>query len=156
MIESITKLFPICNYSYFMITNLPAYVRPSKSGSRSKKRGLGKGFCQSVSKTRREEELVQQHLPLVKSIVARIAITLPPHVDSEDLYSAGLLGLVNAIRQYNPKMGTAFATYARVRIRGAILDELRRMDWVPRSVHSKARKVQAYMFDGYTLYPSLG
>jgi RNA polymerase sigma factor for flagellar operon FliA len=145
MIESITKLFPICNYSYFMITNLPAYVRPSKSGSRSKKRGLGKGFCQSVGKTRREEELVQQHLPLVKSIVARIAITLPPHVDSEDLYSAGLLGLVNAIRQYNPKMGTAFATYARVRIRGAILDELRRMDWVPRSVHSKARKVQAVM-----------
>jgi len=128
-----------------MITNLPAYVRPSKSGSRSKKRGLGKGFCQSVSKTRREEELVQQHLPLVKSIVARIAITLPPHVDSEDLYSAGLLGLVNAIRQYNPKMGTAFATYARVRIRGAILDELRRMDWVPRSVHTKARKVQAVM-----------
>src|SRR5262245_48373530 len=128
-----------------MITNLPAYVSRGKRPTRVKRPAVVRGFRQSVAKTRREEELVQQHTPLVKSIVARIAITLPPHVDSEDLYSAGLLGLVNAIRQYNPKMGTAFATYARVRIRGAILDELRRMDWVPRSVHSKARKVQAVM-----------
>jgi RNA polymerase sigma factor for flagellar operon FliA len=72
-------------------------------------------------------------------------MTLPAHVDGEDLYSAGLTGLLNAVRQYNPKAGTSFETYARVRIRGAILDELRRMDWVPRSVHTKARRVQGVM-----------
>ena len=72
-------------------------------------------------------------------------MTLPPHVDGEELYSAGLTGLLNAVRQYNPNAGTSFETYARLRIRGAILDELRRMDWVPRSVHTKARKVQAVM-----------
>jgi RNA polymerase sigma factor for flagellar operon FliA len=92
-----------------------------------------------------EEDLVKQHLPLVKAVVARVAMTLPAHVDGEDLYSAGLTGLLNAVRQYNPRAGTSFETYARVRIRGAVLDELRRMDWVPRSVHTKARKVQAVM-----------
>lgn len=72
-------------------------------------------------------------------------MTLPPHVDGEDLFSAGLTGLLSAVRQYNPRAGTSFETYARLRIRGSILDELRRMDWVPRSVHTKARKVQGVM-----------
>src|SRR5258707_5224528 len=93
----------------------------------------------------KEEELVQQYIPLVKSVVGRLAMTLPPHVDGEDLYSAGLGGLLSAIRQYDPTAGTAFETYARLRIRGSVFDELRRMDWVPRSVHTKARKVQAVM-----------
>jgi RNA polymerase sigma factor for flagellar operon FliA len=92
-----------------------------------------------------EAELVEKHLPLVKTVVGRLAMTLPPHVDGEDLYSAGLTGLLSAVRQYDPTAGTAFETYARLRIRGAVFDELRRMDWVPRSVHSKARKVQAVM-----------
>jgi RNA polymerase sigma factor for flagellar operon FliA len=89
-----------------------------------------------------ESELVEKYLPLVRTVVSRVAMTLPPHVDGEDLYSAGLTGLLNAVRQYNPNAGTSFETYARVRIRGAVLDELRRMDWVPRSVHTKTRKVQ--------------
>src|SRR5438046_939141 len=92
-----------------------------------------------------EAELVDKYIPLVRTVVSRLALTLPPHVDSEDLYSAGLGGLLSAIRQYDPTAGTAFETYARLRIRGSILDELRRMDWVPRSVHTKARKVQATM-----------
>jgi len=92
-----------------------------------------------------EGELVEKHLPLVKAVVGRVAMTLPSHVDGEDLYSAGLTGLLNAVRKYNPRAGTSFETYARVRIRGAVLDELRRMDWVPRSVHTKARRVQAVM-----------
>ena len=92
-----------------------------------------------------ESELVEKYLPLVRAVVSRVAMTLPPHVDGEDLYSAGLGGLLNAVRQYNPNAGTSFETYARVRIRGAVLDELRRMDWVPRSVHTKTRKVQAAM-----------
>jgi len=92
-----------------------------------------------------EAGLVEKYIPLVKSVVGRLAMTLPPHVDGEDLYSAGLGGLLNAIRQYDPTAGTAFETYARLRIRGSVFDELRRMDWVPRSVHTKARKVQAVM-----------
>src|SRR5258707_10079631 len=92
-----------------------------------------------------EEELVNKYLPLVKNVVGRLAMTLPPHVDGEDLYSAGLGGLLSAVRQYDPNAGTAFETYARLRIRGSVFDELRRMDWVPRSVHTKARKVQAVM-----------
>jgi len=92
-----------------------------------------------------EGQLVEKYVPLVKNVVGRLAMTLPPHVDGEDLYSAGLTGLLSAVRQYNPHAGTSFETYARLRIRGAVFDELRRMDWVPRSVHTKARKVQAVM-----------
>ncbi len=92
-----------------------------------------------------ESEFVQQNLHLVKTIVGRIAVTLPPHVPIDDLYSAGLVGLLNAVRNYNPEVGSSFETYARLRIRGAIFDELRRLDWVPRSVHNKARRVQAVM-----------
>jgi RNA polymerase sigma factor for flagellar operon FliA len=90
-----------------------------------------------------EEALVQQHLPLVRTVVGRLAISLPAHVDLDDLYSSGLIGLLNAVRNYDPQGGSSFEAYARVRIRGAIFDELRRLDWVPRSVHDKARKVQA-------------
>ena len=92
-----------------------------------------------------ENELVQQYLPLVKTVVGRLAMTLPSHVDTENLYSAGLVGLLNAMRQFDPKLGTIFESYARLRIRGAVLDELRRMDWVPRSVHLKARQIEAAM-----------
>lgn len=92
-----------------------------------------------------EEALVKEHLPLVKTVVGRLAMSLPAHVDIDDLHSAGLVGLLNAVRQYDPRAGSSFESYARVRIRGAIFDELRRLDWVPRSVHEKARKVQTVM-----------
>jgi RNA polymerase sigma factor FliA len=92
-----------------------------------------------------EEQLVLTHLPLVRLVVGRMAMSLPAHVDAEDLYSAGSVGLLKAIRNFNPDSGTALETYARLRIRGSVLDELRSMDWVPRSVHSRARKVQSAM-----------
>ena len=90
-----------------------------------------------------EDEMVRTHLPLVKTVVGRIAMTLPAHVAMDDLYSAGLVGLLNGVRNFKPNGGSTFESYARVRIRGAILDELRKQDWVPRSVHDKAKKVQA-------------
>lgn len=93
----------------------------------------------------KEAELVQQHLPLVRTVVGRLALNLPAHVDIDDLYSSGLVGLLNAVRNFDPSGGSSFAAYARVRIRGAVFDELRQLDWVPRSVHDKARKVQAVM-----------
>jgi RNA polymerase sigma factor for flagellar operon FliA len=86
--------------------------------------------------------LVNEYLPLVRTIVGRLAMTLPSHVDIEDLYSSGLVGLLNAVRNFDPVGGSSFESYARVRIRGSIFDELRRLDWVPRSVHDKARRVQ--------------
>jgi RNA polymerase sigma factor FliA len=92
-----------------------------------------------------ENELVQQYLPLVKAIVGRLALTLPPHVDFNDLHSAGLAGLLHAMRHYDPNAGVPFESYARARIRGAVFDDLRRMDWVPRSVHERARKIQEVM-----------
>ena len=92
-----------------------------------------------------ENDLVQQHLVLVRQVVGRLAMSMPSHVDQDDLYSSGLVGLLNAVRNFDPQGGSTFESYARVRIRGAIFDELRRLDWVPRSIHDKARKVQAVM-----------
>lgn len=92
--------------------------------------------------TRTENALVEQYLPLVRSVLGRLAMTLPDHVDEDDLNSAGLVGLLQALRNYDPSCGTSFEGYARLRVRGAMLDELRRMDWVPRTVHEKARKIQ--------------
>ena len=64
------------------------------------------------------------------------------HVDRDDLNSVGLMGLLQAMRNFDPACGASFETYARMRVRGAMLDELRRMDWMPRTIHEKARKVQ--------------
>src|SRR5262245_37860081 len=106
---------------------------------------LWKRYARSGPGSKIENELVHQYLPLVRTVVGRLAMTLPAHAATEDLYSAGLVGLLNAVRRYNHKAGVLFETYARVRIRGAVFDELRRLDWVPRSVHDKARKVEEGM-----------
>ena len=92
-----------------------------------------------------ESALVEKYLSLVSSIATRLAMTLPEHVDQSDLYSAGLIGLLQSVRNYDPTCGASFETYARTRIRGAMLDELRKMDWVPRTIHEKARRIQGVM-----------
>lgn len=92
-----------------------------------------------------ENALIEQYLPLVRSALGRLAMTLPDHVDHDDLHSAGLVGLLQAMRNYDPASGCSFESYARLRVRGAMLDELRRMDWVPRTIHEKARKIQDAM-----------
>ena len=92
-----------------------------------------------------ENTLVEQYLPLVRTVVGRIAMTLPAHVSTDDLNSAGLVGLLQAVRNFSTSGGASFETFARFRIRGAVLDELRRLDWVPRLVHDKARKIQNAM-----------
>jgi RNA polymerase sigma factor for flagellar operon FliA len=115
-----------------------------KAEARRTAQGLWKRYHQQAD-THTENALVEQYLPLVGTILGRLAMTLPEHVDQDDLQSAGLVGLLQALRNYDPGSGNSFETYARVRIRGAMLDELRRMDWVPRTVHEKARKIQAIM-----------
>ncbi len=91
---------------------------------------------------RQREDLILKFAPLIKLIVNRIAIRLPPHVDTEDLVNAGVIGLMDAIEKYDPMRGTSFKTYAEFRIRGAILDELRILDWFPRSIRQKVNRLE--------------
>src|SRR5919205_4492750 len=82
--------------------------------------------------------LIQEYAPLVKYVAQRLACRLPASVCLDDLISAGCLGLMDAIAKYDPTRGTAFKTYAELRMRGAMLDALREWDWAPRSVRDKA------------------
>lgn len=89
-----------------------------------------------------EKDLIERYLPLVRNVVDRVKLNLPAHVDADDLYSVGITGLIAAVRKYNPEQGSTFASYASMRIRGAILDELRRMDWCPRRARARSRKLK--------------
>ena len=84
------------------------------------------------------DEAIRAHLPLVRRVVQRLAVRKPPQVDIDELVSWGIEGLLDAFKKYDEKKQAAFATYAQFRIRGAILDRLRGMDWVSRSVRQKA------------------
>ncbi|BAU58832.1 RNA polymerase sigma factor FliA [Halorhodospira halochloris] len=88
-----------------------------------------------------DEDLVTRHASLVKRIAHHLASRLPASVQLEDLIQAGMIGLLEAARQYDSSQGASFQTYAGIRIRGAMLDEIRRLDWTPRSVHRKGRDV---------------
>ncbi|AKH20186.1 RNA polymerase sigma factor FliA [Sedimenticola thiotaurini] len=87
------------------------------------------------------DTLVDRHAPLVKRIAYHLMNRLPPNVQADDLIQAGMIGLLEASRNYDPSQGASFETYAGIRIRGSMLDEIRRSDWTPRSVHRKARMV---------------
>lgn len=90
----------------------------------------------------RQAALVQQYLPLVQHAVSSISARVPRHVAWDDLVSAGMLGLAEAARSFDPSRGVPFDGYASTRIRGALLDELRSLDWASRSVRTKARLVE--------------
>ncbi|MCX7093543.1 MAG: RNA polymerase sigma factor FliA [Methylobacter sp.] len=87
------------------------------------------------------DERVMQHAPLVKRIAYHLLSRLPDSVQVDDLIQAGMLGLLEAIKNYDVSQGASFETYAGIRIRGSMLDEVRRSDWTPRSVHKKSRMV---------------
>jgi RNA polymerase sigma factor for flagellar operon FliA len=89
------------------------------------------------------DALIESHLPQVKFIAERIASRLPQTVDRDDLIGAGLLGLLDAADKYDPSRGVQFKTYAELRVRGAILDSLRGLDWASRMTRHRARKVEA-------------
>ena len=91
--------------------------------------------------SRQAEDLVRSHAPLVKKIALHLMARLPDSVLLDDLMQAGMIGLLEAASKYDPGRGASFETYAGIRIRGAIVDEIRRGDWVPRSVHRNARRV---------------
>lgn len=89
-----------------------------------------------------KEEIVRKYLYLVKYVAGRVAIGLPPNVEFNDLVSYGLLGLFDAIEKYDVDQGNKFETYGVSRIRGAIMDELRKLDWAPRLLRKRAREIE--------------
>jgi RNA polymerase sigma factor for flagellar operon FliA len=91
---------------------------------------------------RLRDRLILTYAPLVKYVAGRLGSGLPAHVDEGDLVSYGLLGLISAIERYDPDRDVKFETYAIARIKGSIIDELRQMDWVPRSVRARARDIE--------------
>ncbi len=105
-------------------------------------RDLWKRYKQEGDANARER-LVVAYSPMVKFVAGRLGAGLPSHVDDADLISYGLMGLIGAIERFEPERGIKFETFAMTRIRGAIIDELRSLDWVPRSVRSRAREIEA-------------
>lgn len=89
-----------------------------------------------------QEQIVIENLPAVRHLALRIHERLPRHVEMDDLVSAGVLGLLDAVQKYNPEKNVQFRTYAKFRIRGAILDSLRMLDWGPRELRRKARAIE--------------
>src|SRR6266581_407752 len=102
---------------------------------------LWRGYRRSRDQALRDR-LILTYAPLVKYVAGRLGSGLPAHVDEGDLVSYGLLGLIGAIERYDPERDIKFETYAIARIRGAIIDELRALDWVPRSVRARARQIE--------------
>src|SRR5207237_10394711 len=97
--------------------------------------------CEPVTQALRDRRILT-YAPLVKFVAGRLGSGLPAHVEENDLVSYGLLGLIGAIERYDPDRDVKFETYAIARIKGSIIDELRALDWVPRSVRSRARDIE--------------
>ena len=98
---------------------------------------------QQTAKLARRDRVVLEHLPLVKAIAVRVHENLPVHVDMDDLVHAGVLGLFDAASKYNPDKQVAFSSYAKHRIKGAILDSLRQLDWASRDMRRRHKQVEA-------------
>jgi RNA polymerase sigma factor for flagellar operon FliA len=122
---------------------MPSMVGTAKVVVRatSKKSVKGTGAAQSAKLSRRDR-VVMEHLPLVKAIAVRVHESLPVHVDLDDLVHAGILGLFDAATKYNPDKKVVFSSYAKHRIKGAILDSLRQLDWASRDLRRRHKQVE--------------
>ena len=98
---------------------------------------------QQAARIARRDRIVLEHLPLVKAIAVRVHENLPVHVDLDDLVHAGVLGLFDAASKFNPEKQVAFSSYAKHRIKGAILDSLRQLDWASRDLRRRHKQVEA-------------
>ncbi len=115
----------------------------AEATSSSQRRSPAQAYRQAASGPggAREQDVLR-HLPLVQTVVDRVAAHLPPHVDRDDLFHAGVIGLIDALAKFDPGRDNAFSTYAVLRIRGAVIDELRARDWVPRGARERAKAYQ--------------
>lgn len=93
------------------------------------------------------DQLITNYLHLVKYVVGKLIINLPSHINIEDMYSTGVMGLMKATERFDPEMKNKFETYAILLIKGAIIDEMRALDWVPRSIHQKAHMISNAQHD---------
>jgi RNA polymerase sigma factor for flagellar operon FliA len=100
------------------------------------------GVGVSVITLETQERLIAEFAPKIRIMANRLSSRLPPHLDVDDIINVGMIGLMDAMTKYNPDRETMFKTYAEFRIRGAMLDEIRAMDWVPRSIREKASKLR--------------
>jgi len=89
-----------------------------------------------------EEVVILQYLPLVEQIASRVMISLPSYVERQDLISSGSVGLLDAVRKWKPGLHSSLRSYAAVRIRGEMFDEMRRVEWIPRTVHTRAKHIK--------------
>lgn len=97
--------------------------------------------CAKTTHHRGQQALVDEHTSLVRRIAYHLVSRLPPNVQVDDLIQAGMIGLLEASNNYSPDHGASFETFAGIRIRGAMLDEIRKSDWTPRSLHRKLREI---------------
>src|SRR5437879_4793365 len=102
---------------------------------------LWEDFKSSQTREARDR-LIVHYSPLVKYVAGRVSVGLPQNIEQADLVSYGIFGLIDAIEKFDPERNIKFETYAIARIKGAIIDELRSIDWVPRSVRAKSRAVE--------------
>jgi RNA polymerase sigma factor for flagellar operon FliA len=129
----------------------PSHTRPTKTVTIPPAAGdelvtLWESFKRDGNADAREK-LILHYAPLVKYVASRVATGLPASVDQHDLVSYGMFGLIDALEKFEPGRGNKFETYAIPRIKGAIIDELRAMDWVPRSIRFKARELEKAQAD---------
>ncbi len=108
---------------------------------------MAKGNLQPASEIAQRDRIVLEHLPLVKAIAMRVRESLPVHVDLDDLVHAGVLGLFDAANKYNADKQVVFSSYAKHRIKGAILDSLRQLDWASRDMRRRQKQVEAATYD---------
>lgn len=119
---------------------LTVTLAPSSDVTQASSLSASRGY---VASKQQQNELIEQHLPLVRRVLERIRRTLPRHIDVEDLHSVGVTGLIAAAQRFDPAQHQTFPGYACLRIRGAILDELRRLDWCPRRTRARTRRIEA-------------
>ncbi len=123
-------------------------MNKGKSDFNKKPRSRGAGASKvinaygKVSGEKKRDELVKNNLKLVSFIVSRLAIGLPNWIDKRDLISTGVIGLIDAAKNFDPQKGVKFETYASTRIRGSIIDELRALDWIPRTTRERSKEVE--------------
>jgi RNA polymerase sigma factor for flagellar operon FliA len=122
------------------MTSAPRELKPMRRGA------MGSGYPPTAAPgsalTGEQERVLLEHLPIVRYLARRIHERLPQHVDLEDLVSAGVVGLMDAFAKFDPEKKVQFRSYAQFRIRGAILDSLRTLDWSPRELRRKGRAVE--------------
>ncbi len=117
----------------------PAPISAAKKHSAAKQTS----GAQQAARLARRDRVVLEHLPLVKAIAVRVHENLPVHVDLDDLVHAGILGLFDAANKFNPEKQVVFSSYAKHRIKGAILDSLRQLDWASRDMRRRHKQVEA-------------